>query len=1052
MTAKSTLYPVFCVHERGEAGWPATTESFTYAHSFDAAAVPTKLSVCTDGGSVVFEIDCGTFGERGDEQAVLLFDPAHHGRKPHNFRRIRWSGRPEAGGAFVYERFGYEYEPEPFPPGSLAEASMADGTLRLRLALPLAAIGVSDASFATARRWIGFNLYRQTAGLSDTDIVKWSGLPHDAVQYEQGLGDLLFARGLDEAAIADAVTAADADSRSLPTRWEKRTYPAELDEWVSRKRHGMSGRIKSEDALRARRNAETTDWGRAMKAEMVAVADYWAARSDNELYEFVPVGNPRALSVAQYFGDPLNDGNNRTLQACLERPYSFYNPRTGVWWRPGMTVRNPGTGEETTIDDDGSGFLAPPGFPHPQVRYMLVGAYRQFLFGMLMGQPYCQVLTDRQACPETSGSRYGNAINNRYGIEAIIRMIFRIKCGSLIPAFGDWYYNNKTPIGEERRRGLAPYSAALEATLDRMEAARPLIGPLLALYSEEELARSRLRAVTHGEGGLNHAFLLLATARDAAEYRSPAAGGALPGPYLLQDSETSILRAGRSAASRKHVVLYGLPSAAHAHGDKLGLWIGAYGYHLLAGVGAYPFTWISPKISAWETHSAACMVVLVDGRNQAASYSRQQGHYEGTLLQAAGIGNELAYPGSRIERWCWLVPAPNGDDAYVVDLNYATGGGTFDYNTAGMLAPERLAFHGLSNDGWEELEGTLRGTMGEAAAPLYEQPGYGWMRTQRRAKTSAPVGWTYRYDDNAALKAHTVPGDGVVPREIVHSLGEMGFQEMGKADWLPFVMWRQSWEAAGAASPETHAAALCAVLEPYAQEPFLAGVYPLRIAASAGDGGTGYRPFGAEIVFADGHVDIVASVYGMDEAPVTFADSRGRLYRTDAKALLLRYRGDTIVHAEALRFTTIDAPGVRQRREAAALRGTVRRVDIAARTIDVELAAAADVAFGRDASEAAFAGRVALIDSPDYAKPSAYYIRDPHLSGRMLQFQTDVTLICMNADSPFAVKKRELAGKSSLLHEGVEVLVDVKPGDSFVLTNAWTEAWAELKMKKEMAE
>src|SRR5690606_20701362 len=134
-------------------------------------------------------------------------------------------------------------------------------------------------------------------------------------------------------------------------------------------------------------------------------------------------------------------------------------------------------------------------------------------------------------------------------------------------------------------------------------------------------------------------------------------------PFLLQNSETSLMRHGTTAENCKHVVLYGQPTAGHAHGDKLGLWIGAYGYHLLAGVGAYPFTWISPKIRAWETHSAACMVTLIDGRNQNSSYSKQLAHYEGKHMQLAGLENDQIYPGSHAERWSWLIAAPTLGEA-----------------------------------------------------------------------------------------------------------------------------------------------------------------------------------------------------------------------------------------------------------------------------------------------------------------------------------------------------------------------------------------------------
>ncbi|WP_127579349.1 hypothetical protein [Paenibacillus koleovorans] len=1280
-TNEKTLYPVLCAYEKGSGVAPDRHSAFTIGHTLKPTERQTAISAYTDGTRVGFVLELEGIGKLGNENVVLLLDPAHHGRRPHNMMRIRWSwsgGDPAVYGsldAFQFERFLYEYENEPLPDGFAGSAvSGNNGTILVTIELPLALIGMEHAGAEDAdgdssnRRWVGFNVFRETPGSGDSGIIKWSGLPCDSIVHGHGMGDLLIARGLDREGVEAAVRAADQDSRGLPTRWERRQVPAELHRFVTRKRNGMSGRIGREDAEQARRHAETTAWGGAMKAAILEVADYWAAKSDEELYELVPTGNPRALTVAQYYGDPYTFGNFRMLQTCLEEPYAFYNPLTGMWWRLGMKLTNPGTGEELTLEDAGDGFIAPEGFPYPNVRYMFVGAYRLFVLGMLMGAPYCQTIEDPAVCPESSGRQYAGAINNlayayvltgdrryahkallligriaelipymngnfadgtfsdtvhiaepsttesqwydnffealdllyddidvlapelasfmahkpdaegrpratpfcvketvhelmpyllyscelevrrsadwslryiykqlvlasfmqsgelmrhvltegphslqgklrnlfyrdgrfaydsygylehicahlvmmantnylftdpeghhypepismfeqkQYGVQGIIHYMFRTQMGAIIPAFGDWALDNDEPISGERRTGLPEYKPLFDITYARMPSFRSLIGPLLAMYSEEELESGRVMAVrdTH----LCHGLLLLATASDVETLRmdwqsavgfegsiGSAGASAVQGPFLLQNSETSVLRHGHTAADCKHVVLYGQPTAGHAHGDKLGLWIGAYGYHLMAGIGAYPYTWISPKYHGWETHSAACMVTHVDGRNQKWSYSKQLAHYEGAWMQASGLRNELMLPGSHAERWVWLVPAPDSPDAYVLDLNYVNGGRTFDYSTGGMLRLDQVEFHGIDEEEWVSLDGTLLQTLDEQeTAALYEKPGYGWMKAIRKVKPSLAggVGWTYRYE-GAALKVHTVPGAGDPDREVVVSVGEKGFQAMGRAEWHPFVMWRQQGEA-GMMDIEGHSAVFCSVLEPYDQQPFLSSVAPLkRISSSAA--ANGFGPVGVEVSHSNGVRDLLISAYG-DGERAEWEDSLGNRIVTDAKTTLLRYNGDQLLAAEATRFTILEAPGVQESRREAWLRGTVVNAEEqgGTGTVTVRLEADGDRSatdsFEELADLSAIEGRVALFDSPDYAKPSAYQLRQPRLEGQLLHLETDISLVCLNADSPFETKKRELGQKARRMIDGVEVWIDLKPGDSFELANAWVK-------------
>lgn len=202
-------------------------------------------------------------------------------------------------------------------------------------------------------------------------------------------------------------TRADRYSAKLK-RWEKAPLDPAVAELVEPKQRGHT--IWRADWVRqARQNATNTVWGQAVAARIMAVADYWAAKSDRELLELIPVGNPRAMVPGTYHGDPLSGGNRKTLVTCLETPYRWYNPETKQWWYDGVTVTNPGTGKPLTVRDDGSGFVAPDGFPRPGMRTYFTAAYRGYLIGMLLASPYGGSAGPAQI-PESSGNRYSGAI------------------------------------------------------------------------------------------------------------------------------------------------------------------------------------------------------------------------------------------------------------------------------------------------------------------------------------------------------------------------------------------------------------------------------------------------------------------------------------------------------------------------------------------------------------------------------------------------------------------------------------------------------------------
>ncbi|NUP99822.1 MAG: heparinase II/III family protein, partial [Armatimonadetes bacterium] len=135
-------------------------------------------------------------------------------------------------------------------------------------------------------------------------------------------------------------------------------------------------------------NAATRPWARDLARSIVKDADWWLGQSDQAVYNLVPVGNPRALCPNFERGCPLHGGARYSFEATLEQPYRWRCRQGGESWFDGAVIKNPTSGEEVTIHDDGHGWLAPPGFPEAGRRYYFVAAYRYFLLGKLFASPY----------------------------------------------------------------------------------------------------------------------------------------------------------------------------------------------------------------------------------------------------------------------------------------------------------------------------------------------------------------------------------------------------------------------------------------------------------------------------------------------------------------------------------------------------------------------------------------------------------------------------------------------------------------------------------------
>lgn len=411
-------------------------------------------------------------------------------------------------------------------------------------------------------------------------------------------------------------------------------------------------------------------------------------------------------------------------------------------------------------------------------------------------------------------------------------------------------------------------------------------------------------------------------------------------------------------------------------------------------------------------------------------------HHEGELLQVTGMANTTAYPGTLYERWCWLIQAPDRANAYAVDLSYLTGGGTFDYNTMGLdCSFERVQFSGIDAGDWTAMSGTLAGE----DVPLYSKPGHGWMKAERSAIVEAgrPVNWTYRYD-GAGLTVHAVPPADRA-RQLVCCLGERGGEEMGKSRWEPFVLWRDHAKNGG---EDVRHASFAAVLEPFERtgagesgkvDGFIEAVRPLTLVGGCSGAASAFQPVGMEIAYRDGrHKDIVMAVHELaEDSEVVFRDSGGTEYATDAKALLLRYCDGVPVELEAIGCTRVTFGSVQVAASFPALTGIVSRVDLERREVQVHLCGAG----AEEASAEWLQGRVAIIDSPDYGKPSTYVMHDVAVQDDMLTFRSAMSLINLDADWKQPFKRLGLGTKREVLYEGRRVLADLKAGDTFKVWN-----------------
>lgn len=194
------------------------------------------------------------------------------------------------------------------------------------------------------------------------------------------------ARAVDGVALAAAIRE---EWRARRSEEDAARVRPQLDRVMAvRKTRGFQSLIDREDLERGRRNVVVHPWAKRYAERVLRDADWWVAKPDEWVAGLIPEGNPRAICPSFERGCPLHGGARGSFTATIEAPYRWKCRQGGEEWFDGAEVTNPGTGTTVTVRDDGSGWLAPEGFPNAGRRYYFTAAYRYFLLGKLFASPY----------------------------------------------------------------------------------------------------------------------------------------------------------------------------------------------------------------------------------------------------------------------------------------------------------------------------------------------------------------------------------------------------------------------------------------------------------------------------------------------------------------------------------------------------------------------------------------------------------------------------------------------------------------------------------------
>jgi len=157
------------------------------------------------------------------------------------------------------------------------------------------------------------------------------------------------------------------------------------------------GVYNEEDVKRAKYNIAHYDWAKRIADGIISDANHWAAMDDEDIYNLIPPENPRALVVNYYHGCPIHGGDRLAFETSMDEPWRWRCIEGGEWWYPGAVVKNPKTGEDVIVEDDGSGFVPPDGFLQREKPYYFVAAYRFYRLGALIGSPYARTIPGKKA-------------------------------------------------------------------------------------------------------------------------------------------------------------------------------------------------------------------------------------------------------------------------------------------------------------------------------------------------------------------------------------------------------------------------------------------------------------------------------------------------------------------------------------------------------------------------------------------------------------------------------------------------------------------------------
>jgi hypothetical protein len=396
----------------------------------------------------------------------------------------------------------------------------------------------------------------------------------------------------------------------------------------------------------------------------------------------------------------------------------------------------------------------------------------------------------------------------RLRIRQLIDFCVRIDCDGRLPGIGD------TGGADSRTKVLHPNAMC------RIE-------ELAAIHTGDSRYTERLAAVADGDAdGLRSRY----AGPDLLFHADPLperGGDATPESALFHDSGFAILRTGRSIDTRKHVVLnYGKGNAGHGHKDKLAINLIAFGYDLAADLG-YPTTFTHKKVTGWETHTMSHATVCVDGRAQQfatgslAFYGRTHG------TQAVCATGERAYPEvtDLYRRTVCLVDVSE-DEAYVLDVFEAAGGGQHDYVFRSLSGEDGSGLE-MAFEGEVETDTQARGTLAGPDVGFGEAPGAGYIKDVTRTRTARGWRTTWRVgnEDDTGIRLWMPGADG---RQVYTGKGE-GYGFYGQSPWDACVVARSL-------PRDGQGSTFLGIYEPFQGTPFVRSISGLPVT-----GGTGVR-------------------------------------------------------------------------------------------------------------------------------------------------------------------------------------------------------------------